>query len=562
MIPGAHQGIVPTKLRGKYVKVAELLVKCLEAEGVDYIFGLPGEENIEVIEALRDSSIRFVLARHEQGASFMADVYGRLSGKAGVCLATLGPGAINLTLGAADAFLDGAPLVALTGQAASDRIYKESHQCLDLVGLFRPITKWGQMILLPDTAPEILRKAFKLAQAERPGATLVVLPEDVAKQTTGKVPLVPLKPELPSPDIGKLRQAADILRRARKPVLLAGNGVCRQRAAQALTSFVEHTGIPVATTFMAKGVLPEDHPLSLGAVGFMRHDYANFAFDQADVILAVGYDLVEYAPKNLNPNGDKQIVHIHAIPGEVDWAYGLAVELVCDISRGLAGLMSALAPECLAKTLAPRTHELLDKELNSGWDTDSFPLKPQRVVGELRSILRPGDIVLCDTGALKMWMARLYRCQKPDTCLFSNGLGTMGYSLPGAIGAKLARPEAKVVAVTGDGAFLMNSQELETAKRLGTPFVVLVWVDNGYGLIKWKQELAFGHNSNVTFANPDFVAYAQSFGIAGYQVEKPGDLARFLKLALDRDELAVIACPVDYSENTKLTEKLAGLSGI
>ncbi len=544
------------------MKAAEIMVKCLENEGVECIFGLPGEENIDVMDALRDSTIRFVLARHEQGASFMADIYGRLTGKAGVCLATLGPGAINLTLGTADATLDSAPLVAIAGQASVGRLFKESHQNVDLVELFRPITKWASRIVLPETTPEIVRKAFKLAQTERPGATLVVFPEDVARHQVQGAPLRPAQPKPTAPNPAQLGRALALLSDAKNPMILAGYGVYRNNASEALARFTAKTNIPVATTFMAKGVIDDDNPLSQGAIGFMRHDYVNFGFDKADVIIAVGYDLIEYAPHNVNPGKDKNIIHIHVNPAEVDAAYDVQIGLLGDISASLDALGNALVEvhgRLTCDTDSCRIHELLGQELREHENDASFPVKPQRLVADTRKAMGRDDIVLCDTGALKMWMSRLYPCHTPGTFIVSNGLGTMGFAVPGAIAAKLARPERKVLAVTGDGGFLMNSQELETARRENLAFTVLIWRDDHYGLIKWKQELEFGRDSFVKFSNPDLVQYANSFGIRAYSVGAAEELLPTLREALDSGELCVVECPVDYSENTRLTDKLGGL---
>lgn len=541
------------------MKTAELVVKCLESEGVKYVFGIPGEENIGLVDALARSTVRFVLARHEQGASFMADVYGRLSGRAGVCLATLGPGAINLALGTADAQLDSAPLVAIAAQAGLNRIFKESHQFVDLLELFRPIIKWGAVIHLPDTAAEIVRKAFKVAQTERPGATLIVLPEDVqaAPAAAAPLPRAQPRPEAPAPE--QLARALRVLEESVNPLILAGHGVCRADAGQALVRFAERTRIPVATTFMAKGAIPDDHPLALGAIGFMQRDYVNFGFDRADTVITVGYDLVEYDPQHWNPHGAKKIVHIHRNPAEVDKSYNLAV----GIEGSLAAALDAIAGGFTPKAQPPppiRIRQLLRQELDSVAADTSFPLKPQKIVHDLRRALGEDDIALCDTGALKIWMARLFECYRPNTCLISNGLATMGFAVPGALAAKLLHPERKVVAVTGDGGFLMNSQELETAKRERTPFVVLVWRDDGYGLIRWKQDIELGRSAFVEFSNPDLVRYAESFGIKGYRINAAAELLPVLKEALAAERLAVIDCPVDYRENGKLTDKLGRLT--
>jgi acetolactate synthase-1/2/3 large subunit len=539
---------------------AELIVECLENEGVTHVFGIPGEENIRLVEALSRSSIEYVLTRHEQGASFMAEVYGRLTGRAGVCSATLGPGAINLLLGVADATTNSTPLLALSAQVGMSRSYKESHQGVDLVSMFAPVTKWSALVATPSAVPEMVRKAFKLAQTERPGAVYLAVPEDVesADLPPGAGPLRVNVPRPDDPSAAQVERAAEILRSASNPILLAGHGAARSEASEAVRRFAESLDIPVATTFHGKGVMPDDHPLALGAVGFMRHDYVNFGFDRADAIVAVGYELQEFDPVRINPRGDTRIIHIHRFPAEVDTHYDVAVGLQADIGRSLDALAAAVTRDHPSSG-GERIRELLSGELDGGRADDRFPLAPARIVADTRTALRRNDIVLVDTGALKMWMARLYPTYEPNTCLISNGLSTMGWTLPGAIAAKIARPTAKVLVATGDGAFLMNSQEIETALRLGTPMVILIWVDDAYGLISWKMDLEIGHNVDTNFGNPDFVAYAESFGAKGYRITAADQLLPTLREALEEDTVSVIACPVDYSANSALIASLGEL---
>lgn len=540
---------------------AELIVECLENEGVTHVFGIPGEENIRLVDALSRSSIDYVLTRHEQGASFMAEVYGRLTGKAGVCSATLGPGAINLLLGVADATTNSTPVLALSAQVGMQRSYKESHQGVDLVSMFAPVTKWSALVATPGAVPEMVRKAFKLAQTERPGAVYLAVPEDV-ESADAPAEAVPLRVNVPQPDdpsAAQIARAAEILRTASNPVLLAGHGAARGGAADAVRRFAESLGIPVATTFHGKGVLPDDHPLALGAVGFMRHDYVNFGFDQADVIVAAGYELQEFDPVRINPGGDTKIIHVHRFPAEVDAHYDVAVGLHADIGRCLDALAEAVDRDHPPALGRERIQQLLSQELDRGRVDDRFPLAPARIVADTRAALARDDIVLVDTGALKMWMARLYPTYEPNTCLISNGLSTMAWTLPGAIAAKIARPRANILVATGDGAFLMNSQEIETALRVGTPMVVLVWVDDAYGLISWKMDLEIGHNVDTRFTNPDFVAYAESFGARGYRISSADELLPTLREALEADTVSIIACPVDYSANSALIESLGEL---
>jgi acetolactate synthase-1/2/3 large subunit len=541
--------------------IAELIVRCLENEGVTHVFGIPGEENIHLVRALSRSDIRYVLVRHEQAASFMAEVYGRLTGRAGVCSATLGPGAINLLLGVADATTNSTPLVALSAQVGMHRSFKESHQGVDLVSMFKPVTKWAELVATPEAVPEMLRKAFKLAETERPGAVYLAVPEDVEKAPAPSHvrPLVINRPRADAPDPGQLSRAAEVLRRAENPIVLAGHGAARAGAADALRRFAERLGVPVATTFHGKGVMPDDHPQALGAVGFMRHDYVNFGFDQADAVVAVGYELQEFDPVRINPEADKQIIHIHRFPAEVDAHYEVAVGLQSDIPRTLDALADAVSHRFEPNLGEQRIRGMLRAELERGAEDARFPLAPARIVADTRTALEREDIVLVDTGALKMWMARLYPTYAPNTCLISNGLSTMAWTVPGALAAKLARPDRRVLVATGDGAFLMNSQEIETALRERIPLVILIWVDDEYGLITWKMDLEMGESMDTAFANPDFVAYAESFGARGYRINSAEELLPTLREALAADTVSVISCPVDYSANLQLTDALGEL---
>ena len=544
------------------MKAAELLVRCLENEGVDLVFGLPGEETLELTDALLGSRTRFIEARHEQGAAFMADVYGRLSGKAGVCLSTLGPGATNLLTGVADAFLDRAPLVAITGQASLNRRHKESHQYIDVMSMFKPVTKWSASIPKAEVIPEAVRKAFKIAQTEKPGATHLELPEDVAEEQLGDAsrlqPLFVQAPVMPEPSPAQVARAVRTISGAQRPVILAGNGVIRSRAHEAVREFARRVHIPVLHTFMAKGTLPDSEPLSLYTIGLLARDYTSAVMEHADVVIAIGYDFVEYAPCFWNPHRDKRIVHIDGSPAEVDEHYIVDVGLLGDLRHSLDLIGAAVPPFDLSwSSIARKT--VLDGFEAELAGSPSWPLRPQHLMRELRTALRPDDLVVCDVGAHKLWMARMFACEVPNSCIISNGFAAMGIAVPGAIAAKLSFPERRVVAVTGDGGFLMNSQELETAVRLVLPLVVLVWRDNGYGVIRWKQQLRFGRTSAVEFGNPDLVQYARSFGAIGYRVAEPSELGAVLEEALKSKVPAVIDCPVDYAENLRLTERLQAL---
>jgi acetolactate synthase-1/2/3 large subunit len=543
--------------------VAKFIVKCFENEGVKYVFGIPGEENIHLIDALHNSSIRFILVRHEQAASFMADMYGRVTGTAGVCVGTLGPGAINLLLGTADAHTDSVPLLAISAQVGLNREYKETHQFVDLVNMFKPVTKWAAEIKVPIAVPEMVRKAFKVAQTERPGSCYIGVPQDLEEMSVSPDlrPLARSQVYDSAPSPSQVCRAVKVLEAAKSPIILAGHGAARDNAQDALIRFSEHLHIPVATTFMGKGVFPDMHPNALGTVGFMRHDYVNFGFDLADVVICVGYDLQEFDPVRINPNADKKIIHISRYAAEVDTHYPVAVGIESNLSMALDDLAKGVSSIVGLKAgNQKKIVNLLRTELEEGAQDDSFPVKPQRIVSDTRKALGQSDVVLVDTGALKMWMARLYPTYKPNTCLISNGLSTMAFAVPGAIAVKLAYPERKVLAAAGDGGFLMLGSELETAIREDVPIVVLIWEDQAYGLIKWKMDLELGHHSSVDFHNPDFVKYAEAFGAKGYRISRADELFPTLKSALQDNAISVIVCPVDYSENMELTDKLGRLT--
>ena len=539
------------------MNAAQLFIKCLENEGVETIFGVPGEENLDFMDALIDSDIRFITTRHEQGAAFMADVYGRLTGRAGVCLSTLGPGATNLVTGVADANLDHAPVVAIAGQAGTNRLHKESHQVLDLEQMFQAITKYSSRILAPEVIPEVVRKAFKLAQTEKTGATFIEFPEDIAKLEVDAQPMSVKQPIAPEPAQSQVELAVELITNAKNPMILAGNGVVRSGAWQQLADFAEQLNIPVTNTFMAKGIVPFRNRTSLGSAGLQANDYVSIGFNEADVIICIGYDLVEYHPYLWHPTGDRTLIHIDQTPAEVDEYYSVAVEVIGDINHSLQRIGSLVKPH--QGHVMRHLRKALIEEMSRHSEDDGFPVKPQKIIWDLRTELELDDIVICDVGAHKMWMARMFRCELPNTCIISNGFASMGIAVPGAIAAKMVHPDKAVIAVTGDAGFLMNSQELETAIRLQIPIIVLIWNDGGYGLIEWKQQTQFQRTTNVHFGNPDFVQYAESFGAKGYRVEKAGELAGILKIARAQPTVSIIDCPVDYQENLKLTEQLGNL---
>jgi acetolactate synthase-1/2/3 large subunit len=542
------------------MNTAELLVQCLENEGVEYVFGLPGEENLQVLAALKKSSIQFVTTRHEQGAAFMADVYGRLTGKAGVCLSTLGPGATNLMTGVADANLDRAPLVAITGQVGTDRMHIESHQYLDLVAMFAPVTKWNAQIVRPSNTPEIVRKAFKIAETEKPGAVHIDLPENIAAMPAEGRPLRRDSREKTYASLHSVQQAAVAISQATNPLILVGNGAIRAGASEALTEFATKLNIPVTNTFMGKGVIPYTHPLALWTMGLQQRDYISCGFDSTDLVIAVGYDLVEYSPKRWNPEGRIPIVHIGQVTAEIDSSYIPRVEVVGDISDSLQEILKRANRQARPSPNALELRADIRADYEQYATDEGFPIKPQKLIYDLRQVMAPEDIVISDVGAHKMWMARNYHGECPNTCIISNGFAAMGIAIPGAIAAKLVHPNRKVVAVTGDGGFMMNCQELETALRVGTAFVTIIFNDGGYGLIEWKQQNQYGESAFVHFSNPDFVRLAESMGLKGYRVEATEDFIPTLKMALEQDVPAVIDCPVDYRENLLFSQKSGVLS--
>ena len=538
---------------------AELLVRCLENEGVKYIFGIPGEENLDVMQALRNSSIQFITTRHEQGAAFMADVYGRLTGKAGVCLSTLGPGATNLVTGVADANSDGAPLVAITGQVDTNRMHITSHQFLDLVQMFTPITKRSKQIVRPDSINEIVRIAFKYAESEKPGAAHIDLPNDIAKLPVPEDPnVMPMRHTAVHQEltgVADVEKAAGLIFQAAHPVILAGHSAVRAHAAEALTKFAEQLKIPVINTMMAKGIIPMDNRYSMGTMGIPQRDFQNVMLDNSDLVIAVGYDIVEFSPSKWNRTQNHKIIHLDVRPAHIHSLYQPQVQVVGDISDSL----EKIAVRCHRENepeLFFRLKELMLEDYSAAESDDGFPIKPQRVLHDIRQVLGREDILISDVGAHKMWIGRQYNCYHPNTCIISNGFASMGISVPGAIAAKLIYPEKKVLAVSGDGGFMMNCQEMETALRIGVPIVVMIFNDSGYGLIRWKQEDHFGSSCFTDFTNPDFVKFAESMGAKGYRIQSAEEIIPVLEDAFSQNVPCIIDCLIDYSENTRLSERL------
>jgi len=536
-------------------KASHVFVECLKAEGVTHVFGIPGEETLDLNEALADSSITFVPVRHEQAGAYMADVYGRLTGRAGVCLGTLGPGATNLVTGVADAFLDRAPLVVLTGQGDLRRMHKESHQYIDVVSIMKPITKWNAHLTDPIIIPEVVRKAFKVAEAEKPGPTHIELPEDVMGAPLSAVPLPRHELIHSEPPARALLKAASLIRDALHPVVLAGNGVVRGRAAPALREFARATGIPVAETFMGKGLLDYLDHKALGSVGLQAGDYAMAGFDRADLVITVGYDLVEHAPKYWNPQRDKTIICIDSLPAEIDDHFIPEVELIGDLYHILTQLAEE-SRDVLHEGGSQRLRDVVLGRLQHASNDQHFPLQPPRILYDLRQALGREDILISDVGLHKLWIGRMFPAHEPNTVLIANGLAGMGFAVPAAIAAKLVHPDRKVVTVNGDAGFLMNCQDLETATRLKTPFVNVIWENRQFGSIAWKQNKKFGRHFDVDFTNPDFVKLAEAFGLAAWRCDAPDDFPRFLHQALSLDIPSLIVLPIDYSLDVAISEEL------
>ena len=546
------------------MKASDLFVKCLENEEVEYIFGLPGEENSDFCISLLNSKIKFILVRHEQSAAFMADVYGRITPKVGVCLATLGPGATNLTTGIASANMDSSRVLAITGQTDSHLLHKESHQNMDAITLFKPITKWNWSIRNTDNIPEIVRRAFKISLEEKCGATHIELPQDVAKRQSEILPVkqFPIMRSKPHPEL--VKAAVKIILESKKPLILVGNGCIRENSSSHIRQFAEKTGICSMNTFMAKGVISDKSERHLQTIGIKQADHALIAMKNADVVIAIGYDLVEYSPKNWNSDLTKKIIHIDFTSAEVDTYYPPTVEMSADVEYTIDAILEELEKEKqenssidypkkempeLFKQIKQQVVDRIERHKND----QSYPIQPEKLVTDVRASLDDKDIVLSDVGAHKMWIAKTYNTYEPNTCLIPNGFCSMGFSVPGAIASQLVYPERKVVAMCGDGSFLMNVQEIETASRLKLPIIIIVWVDGGYGLISLKEMDEYGKDAFTKFNNPDFVKLAQSFGAIGYHIKSTEEFPKILEEAKkSKDKPVIIAIDVDYSRNKLL----------
>ena len=541
---------------------AELLVKCLETAEVSVVFGVPGEENLDFLAALRESPIRFITTRHEQGAAFMADVYGRLTGRPGVCSATLGPGATNLLTAVADAFMDHAPLLAIAGQGASRRLHKESHQIIDLEALFAPVTKYSARIAATDTLAETVATALSAAVADAPGPAFIALPEDVAgERIEARSPIESSPPPRQLAPAPSIQAGLSLLSEAERPLVLVGNGVVRAGATDALQRFVDCLAAPFTTTFMAKGAISDRHRLALATTGVADDQYSTCGFAQSDLVIAIGYDLVEYEPAAWHRDSAQRILHVDSLPAAIDDAYRPAHSIVGDLTDSLTCLADGLraSGDAVVGDWARELRGQMQSHAAEDARAGDFPIKPQRLLHDLREVMADEDILISDVGAHKVWIAHLWRSYLPDTCIISNGFAAMGIALPGAIAARLAYPARRVVAATGDAGLLMNCQEIETALRLKLELVVLVWNDGGYGLIEWHQNKRFGKAHDVRFGNPDFVAFAESFGARGFRVNSADELLPVLREALCCGTVAVVDCPIDYRENMRLSERLGSL---
>jgi len=555
------------------MKASDLFIRCLEAEGVEYIFGIPGEETSDLIMSLLDSKIKFILVRHEQAAAFMADMYGRLTQKVGVCLSTLGPGATNLTTGVANANMDRSPILVITGQTDTHFLHKESHQNMDAVAMFKPITKWRWSIRNADSIPEIVRRAFKIALEEKAGAVHLELPQDIAKMESDIKPIKTQQVFRSRPNEELIEKAAKLILDSKTPILLVGNGCIRGRPSLYVRRFVEKTGICSMNTFMAKGVISDKSDRHLHTIGIREADHASIAMREADLVIAIGYDLVEYSPKHWNGSLDKKIIHIDFTTAESDTYYPPTIEIAADIEYTMYAILEEIErirkqdeteeekqrqnriphsnPPELFKTIKREIVWRLERYKNDF----SYPIKPEKLVLDVRDALDENDIVISDVGVHKLWIAKIYNTYTPNTCIVPNGFCSMGFALPAAIAAQLVDPSHKIVAMCGDGGFLMNVQEIETAVRLRLPIIVIVWCDYDYGMISLKQIYEFGRSAFTKFNNPNFVKLAESFGAIGYNVRSTEEFSKVLEKAkVSKSSPVIISVDVDYSRNRLLLD--------
>ncbi|MEL7367828.1 MAG: acetolactate synthase large subunit [Myxococcota bacterium] len=543
------------------MKASDLLVQALQHEGVEYVFGIPGEENLDLLESLRTSDIRLVLCRHEQAAGFMAATYGRLTGKAGVCLSTLGPGATNFMTAAAYAQLGAMPMLMITGQKPIKRSKQGRFQIIDVVEMMKPVTKFALQLVNGHRICGNVREAFRCAQMERPGAAHLELPEDVAAETVEDSFLYPRQTiRRPAAEEKAVRKAVGMIESARRPLLLIGAGANRTMTSKMLTAFVEKTQIPFFDTQMGKGVIDERHQRFLGTAALSDGDYLHRAIQNADLIINVGHDVVEKPPFFMTPSGI-QVVHVNFFSAQVDDVYFPQHEVVGDIANAIWQISERIEPQPHWDfSIADQVRTDVRAHTQTHANDTSFPVKPQHFVSVTRDLMPDDGIVALDNGMYKIWFARGYPAHEPNTLLLDNALATMGAGLPSAMAAALLYPDRKVMAVVGDGGFMMNSQEIETAVRLGLNLVVVILNDSGYGMIKWKQNAMGFQDYGLDFKNPDFVKYAESYGAHGHRIESIEALVPSLRTCLDTSGVHVVDLPIDYSENVRLTEELRALA--
>ncbi|HLC18861.1 MAG TPA: acetolactate synthase large subunit [Thermodesulfobacteriota bacterium] len=537
---------------------AELFVECLENEGISYIFGIPGEESLALLEAIRKSGIRFVVTRHEQAAAFMAATTGRLTGQAGVVLSTLGPGATNLVTGVAFAQLGGMPLVVVTGQKPLRRSKHGQFQIINVVQMMQPITKSTRQVLGPELIPSFVREAFRKAEEERPGAVHLEFPEDVASEPTGLAPLERTRSRRPSPDHKAVDFAVALIESARSPLVLVAAGANRKRVRRQLQEFILKTKIPFFTTQMGKGVIDERSPCYIGTAAISESDFLHKAIDRSDLIISVGHDVTEKPPAVMG-YGRRKVIHVHFYSAPIDDIYFPTHEVIGDIAHSLQAITAQVRPskewdfEYFMRISTELHEHILEKA-----DSPAFPVKPQRLVKDLRAVVPEDGILTLDNGMYKLWIARNYPAYEQNTVLLDNALASMGAGFSAAVAAKLVLPDRKVLCVCGDGGFMMNSQELETAVRLGVDLTAVIVNDGGYGMIKWKQDSMKLPSFGLDFKNPDFVKYAESYGARGFRIKSAEELKTTVAQCLDSVGVNIIDCPIDYSENVLvLTEELS-----
>jgi acetolactate synthase-1/2/3 large subunit len=540
----------------RMTKASDLFIQCLEEEGVEYIFGVPGEENLDFLDSLsRSKKIKLILTRHEQGAGFMAATYGRHTGHTGVCVATLGPGATNFVTAAAYAQLGGMPILMITGQKPIKKSKQGRFQILDVVDMMGPITKYTHQLASADNIPSRVREAFRLAEEEKPGATHLEFPEDIAEEKTDSVPLKRSLVRRPTADVKSVRAAVKRIEAAKSPLMVIGAGANRKMTSRMLLQLIEKTGIPFITTQLGKGVIDESHPKFLGCAALSSGDFCHRAIESADLIVNVGHDVIEKPPFFMKQGGT-EVIHVSTNTASVDPVYFPQIEVIGDIANAIWQIKEDIVPQgtwnC-ATMLKARAAELAHTA--SMCNDPRFPIFPPCLVQRVRDAMPADGIICLDNGVYKIWFARNYAARAPNTVLLDNALATMGAGLPSAMASAMVYPDRKVMAICGDGGFMMNSQEMETAVRLKLNITVLILRDDAYGMIRWKQANMGFADFGLTYGNPDFVKYAESYGAHGHRVDSSEGLPGILKECLDTPGVHLIDCPVDYSENDRILNK-------